>query len=168
MRHRPLVLASLLAAAAALLPACETTRLFPTDPESHEPDDEEWQATEPLAAPSFALLWQRARATLEVTGWDVDEDRTHFERRELTTKWVTSMGRNQYDGVRRRAVLRFDPVEGSRWIVRCAVLKQRNADIDDPMNPAQAQWEPMGCDVSRTGLLLFRIRAGLAPAEAAE
>jgi hypothetical protein len=79
----------------------------------------------------------------------------------MVTKWNTIMAMLRFDGVRRRAHLEFVPVADSRWIVRCAVIKQRNADIDDPTNPVMAQWEDAGPDPGRTGRLLYRIRGGL-------
>ena len=148
------------------LGGCETTVLFPANPENQTPSDGEWQETEPLAATSFDLLWQRTRATLEDLDYQIDDNRTHVDDRVIVTKWNTIMAMLRFDGVRRRAHVEFVPAEDGRWVIRCAVIKQRNADIDDPTNPVMAQWEDAGPDPGRTGRLLYRLRGGLMDAPA--
>lgn len=154
-----------LAAAAALVPlllaACETTTLFVGNPDNQTPEKLEWQSTEPLAAPSFELIWQRSRATLESMDYQIDDTRSRIDDRVMVTTWSMSLAPLRFEGTRRRAHLEFEQTDAKTWIVRCAVIRQRNADIDDPSNPAQANWEPAGPDPSRTGLLLYRVRAGL-------
>lgn len=142
---------------------CETTKLFQGDPDKYVPERGEWQETEPLAVPSLNVLWERVRAVLEYEGYGVDEELTRFDRRELVSTWVARLAPTRFEGVRRRAHVTLVPA-GDRWVVRAAIVRQRNTDIDEPSNPAQAQWESTSADASRTAVLVFKIRAGFDPA----
>ncbi|MCE9634433.1 MAG: hypothetical protein K8T90_01905 [Planctomycetes bacterium] len=138
---------------------CETTELFNGDPDAVTPPEAVWQETETFAVPSVDLLWERAIATMESDGYDVDTSRTKYADRKIVSNWVTHLGTARFQGIRRRAHITLVPT-GRQWAVRVAVIKQWNADIDDPMNPAEAQWEKTELDVSRTARLLYGIRAG--------
>ena len=161
MRKR--LLRTVLMASAALASAqCETTKLFEGDPDAKVPSSAEWQETEPLAAPSIEVLWERSRALLEYEGYALDEGKTQYARREMVSQWLTHLAPTRFEGIRRRAHVTFVP-SGSRWIVRAAVMRQRNTDIDNPSNPAQAQWERVDADTTRTALIVWKIRAGFDP-----
>lgn len=161
MHHRTRVLAAALLVLSPLLAGagCETTELFRGDPDAVVPPDEVWQETEPFTVPSADLLWERAIATIEGEGYTVDASRTRFDKREIVSNWVSLLGTTRFQGIRRRAHVTLVP-SGRQWVVRLAVIKQWNADIDDPMNPAEAQWEKTELDVTRTARLLYQIRAG--------
>lgn len=161
LRTSSAVLALVLGLSAFAAPGCDTTRLLQGDPETQTPDDEEWQETEPLSIPDFEMAWERTRATMEAMGYDVDGERTQYARQLMVSRWVTSLGRIRFEGIRRRAFVRFHPTDDGRWTVACAVTRQWNADMNDPMNPASAQWERTKTDTTRAALLLFRVRAGL-------
>lgn len=156
-------LAVLIVVLAGSAAGCETTKLFQGDPGSQVPERRDWQETEPLEVPSVDVLWERARAVLEYEGYALDEEATRYDRHEMVTQWVVRLAPGRLDGIRRRVHLAFVP-SGTRWVVRAAVLRQRNADIDDPTNPAQAQWERTDPDASRTGTLIWKIRAAFDPA----
>lgn len=149
-------------AALVLHPGCETTEIFQGNPDEATPSSGDLRATAPLAAESFDDVWDRTRATLEVMGFQIDDERTHYERRELVTRWMTHLSPFRFQGFRRRAHVAIEPAD-DRWIVKAAVLFQRNADIDNPASPAQVQWETQGIDSSRTALLLYRISSAFDP-----
>ena len=152
----------LLAALGIAVPGCESTKLFQGNPENALPEKEEWQQTEPLEVPSFAVLWEQARDVIEGQGYGLDETRTRFDRREMVSGWQTILAPTRFEGVRRRVHLTF-VAAGDRWIVRGAVVRQRNVDVDNPSNPAAAKWEGNGPDTTRTGLIIWKIRAGFDP-----
>jgi hypothetical protein len=159
---RALVLVLPALAALGLASGCETTEIFQGDPNEATPSAGDMQVTEPLAADSVEDVWDRAKATLDLMGFAIDEERTHYEDREIVTKWMTHLSPFRFEGYRRRAHVKIEP-SGQKWVVKSAVLLQRNADIDNPQSPAQAQWEKHGIDKSRSALLNHRIRTAFDP-----
>lgn len=155
LRTASLVLALSLAGLGAA--ACETTHLFPGDPEQQFPEDTEWLRGQPFSAPSFDVVWQRAQEVLAGEGYRPDEVLTSVSTGEIVTTWITRVAPTRYEGKRRRAHLRIEPVGETQWRVAVAVIRQRNADIDDPKNPLSAQWEADGIDTSRSELLLWKM-----------
>jgi hypothetical protein len=154
------LLAGLLAAG---LPACGDHVLLRSDPETQEPERDAWQATEPLEVPSLAILWDHALAALDELGYTTDDRATDFAKREIVTRWVTRLAPTRYEGKRHRAHVRLVEADGGRWIAQAAVLRQENADLRNPMNPVQAQWERQGSDPGRAGRILFQIRIAFDP-----
>ena len=154
---RALALLLGLAAAAFASAACETTHLFPGDPNMKFPEDEEWRRGQPFSAPSFGEVWQRAKDVLANEGYQVDEELTSAKQGEIVSLWVMRMAPTRYEGKRRRVHVRIEPVGETQWRAAVAVLRQRNADIDDPKNPLAAQWEADGIDQSRSDLVLWKV-----------
>ena len=150
-------------ALSASLAGCSTTGLFAGDPDAAIPAVGDWSATDPIPAPSADLVWDRLRLVLAGEGYRVDERKTHFDERKLVTEWSTYLAPNRFEGVRRRVHAEIVPGAGSTWVVRTAVLKQRNADIDNPSNPAMAKWESVSAEPNRSALLVWKVNSAFAP-----
>jgi len=148
--------------AAPLAGGCETSGIFAGNPENQTPGAGEWQATEPLEASSLEVVWDHVRTVALAEGYAQDDTRTQYDRREFVSRWITFLSSLRYEGQRRRLHVVIDEAGPGKWVVRACVIRQRNADIDQPDNPAKAEWEDAGVEPSRTGLVLWKIRAGFA------
>lgn len=133
--------------------------LFNADPDHRYPSSDEYVQSEPLDGTTVDHLWGRARIVLPNEGYVVEQDseRTSFGERRMASRWNTYLAPNARAGVRRRALVEFHPAGRDQWIVAVAVQKQINTDIDDPMNPGTADWEPDGVDRSRSDVLLWKL-----------
>jgi hypothetical protein len=167
MHIRPGLLSlALLLGTAAALPACETTGILQGDPDKAAPADEDWAATQPFKAPSKEILWDRVRTTLASEGYRADERMTRYDQGVIVTEWQALLAPNRFEGKRRRAHVEILPAGlENQWTIRVAVLKQRNADIDQPTNPLKAQWEPESVDANRTALLAWKFQRAFEPDE---
>lgn len=157
MRVTALILALSLGAA---LPACKAFPLIAGNPDEAAPEDRDWQETEPLPAPSYDALWERCRVTLQAMDYSIDDSRSKFAEKRLVTRWQLRLAPTRLAGSRRCVYVDFVPA-GDRWVVRAAVVRQKNADIRDPSNPVLAKWEDDGTDMGRTGLILYQLRAAV-------
>ncbi len=155
---RPALVLGLLLPALGLLPGCQSMPVWlQGDPEMVAPKDSDWRSTESFSAPSFDIVWERVRLILAGEGYRIDEGRTHVDERLIVTDWSVYLAPTRYEGVRRRAHAQIQGGAGGLWSVRLAVMKQRNTDIRQPMNPAAAKWENVGSEESRAALLLWKV-----------
>jgi len=154
---RASAVALLLVAAAFVTASCETSKLFAGDPEQQFPKDTQWMRGQPFTTPSFDVIWQRTGEVLAREGFRADEALTSVSHGEIVSLWITRMAPTRYQGKRRRAHVRIEPLEGAQWRAAVAVIRQQNADIDDPPNVVSAQWEADGIDEDRSKLLLWGI-----------
>lgn len=139
-------------------PGCQSLPVWlQGDPETVVPKDTDWRSTESFSAPSFDIVWERVRLILAGEGYRIDEGRTHADERRIVTDWSVYLAPTRYEGVRRRAHAEIQGGAGGLWSVRVAVMKQRNTDIRQPMNPATAKWENVGSEDSRAALLVWKV-----------
>lgn len=163
---RTALVVALLLPAAAFAPGCQSLPVWlQGDPEMVAPKDSDWRSTESFAAPSFDIVWERVRLVLAGEGYRIDEQRTHVDERKMVTDWSVYLAPTRYEGVRRRTHAEVQGGPGGLWSVRVAVMKQRNTDIRQPMNPAAAKWENVGSEESRAALLVWKIGNSFRDAE---
>jgi hypothetical protein len=142
---------------AAGAPGCKTPVWLQGDPETVSPAEADWRTTDPFSAPSFGVVWDRVRLVLAGEGYRIDEARTRADERLLVTTWSTYLAPTRYEGVRRRAHAEIVEGGAGSWSVRIAVMKQRNTDIRQPMNPSVAKWENVGAEETRAALMVWKI-----------
>ena len=75
----------------------------------------------------------------------------------MISRWRTMLAPAAREGRRRRAVVRFEPAGPGRWVVAVAMQQQMNSEIEEPLNPAAADWERDGVDASRGSVLLYQL-----------
>ncbi len=162
--RRPAAAALLLVAGAALS-ACEGSSFFYAGADNETVGDPDYAVGKPVAGADIDALWDRAQQVLATQGYAVDGTRTRFADRVIVTRWNTLLSPVRFEGVRTRAWVRFGQAPEGGWIVRVAVQKQRNADIDQPSNELVAKWEAQPADSARAGVLLWQIESGFETGE---
>ncbi len=145
MKPLPLLLAALLLAA----PGCMTDS--PDDygfsaPEM--PSPESFVESGTFVCRDFDLLWEVAKVQVCKGEYRIDDDATSLKRRRVVTNWKLDLGYVKNSGKRRRRFVEFREAEGIKegWKVAVATVVQRNADMDDPLNPSRADWRKEGSD----------------------
>jgi hypothetical protein len=161
--------AALLAALAVplLLTSCEgmNNPLGP-DPDKLMPGDSDFVRSKPLHVPEFDFLWERSKFMLQTDGYGIDGSRTSRDEKEIVSQWKTILQPARYQGKRRRVVMRFEPAAGddskdaARWIAECAVVVQRNEDIQNPMEIARAVWKEDAPDLRRAEVFVYKLETG--------
>jgi hypothetical protein len=151
-------------ALAAPLPGCiEPTQLglLRGDPDAREVGAGDWvESGSPLTGVAYEALWDRAKSVIGAEGLAVDDSRTDYATQLIVTRWDTLLAPNRFEGYRHRVWIRFTQPAPEQWSVGVAVQKQNNADMDAPTNPANARWEDKPADVTRAGVLLWKIESG--------
>ncbi len=127
------------------------------------PADEEYLSSEPVTVAEFDDIWERAKIVLRGEGYALDDQMTARRKREIATRWRVSLAPSRFEGKRRRAFVRLVDLDDDRWLIRVAVQQQRNADLDAPLNPINADWEAEEVDAGRAEVLLFKIEHAFRP-----
>jgi hypothetical protein len=152
---------ALIALAATGCPGCDTTRIFRGDPDDMTSKASEYRdSSTPLKGTDLDTLWEAADNVLRMQGYAIDTHRTKYENREMYTHWETRLAPNRFQGWRRRAIVKFYDEKEDGWRVAVVVQVQRNDDIENPSNPAQARWKDMPADSDKAGIILYRIESG--------
>ncbi len=154
VRLLALVLALVLPAA---LGGCN--RLMSTE-EDFLPDKDHYTHGQELYVPEFQVLWERAKLAVDNGGYSLNDDLTQFTRREIVSRWNTSLQPQRYEGRRRRVVVHFREVKLENWVVSIAVQSQTNTDINDPLNILEADWRDDPPDRDLAEILLLKIELG--------
>jgi hypothetical protein len=146
---------TLLSALLLVLGACSSTA---DDPE-HEGT---WKEVE-VSAPSDRVLWQITLLSLQnldfPLGANMDPTAGVVE-----TLWKTDLQPFRGEGMRVRALLRFQPLEPGRWKVRARVRREQNMALAAPLDPQRAEWKEAPDDVVLAATLLQHIQSRLKPA----
>lgn len=148
---------SRIAGAATIVAGCLLTAGCKTD--NAPPDDDDYRLGESIFVPEFDTLWERAKVTVMTEGWAVDEEETRFSERLIASNWAVRLAPARFEGNRTRAWVAFEEEDPTHWRVRVAVQRQRNKDIEDPLNLMTAQWEDQPMDEDRAMVLLWKIEA---------
>jgi hypothetical protein len=106
------------------------------------------------------VLWPILIQEVERAGFIIDRDRTSRLTGEFETRWKMELAPYRYEGRRKKVlgVAREMPVGSKTFTVRLTTWTQRNADIEDPMDPSRAIWQDLEPDQAITDELLYRIR----------
>jgi len=164
-----LISVALVALCSAGCPGCDTTRIF-----RGNPDDATSKASEyigsatPLKGTDLESLWEASETVLRMEGYIIDTERSSYEKREMLTHWDTFLAPVRFEGKRHRAIVKFAEAPEGGWIVSCVVQLQRNVDIDNPSNAAQANWEDMAAPETRSRVILYRIESGFRPEDGSD
>jgi hypothetical protein len=142
-----------LALALLALAACEM-------PRGTRPTEGQMSGIVGLEAVDMQILWPLLMEEIDRTGFQLDRDKTHRETGEFETRWRMELAPFRYDGRRKKivGVAREMPEGSGEFTVRLQVWTQRNADIEDPMDPSKAIWQDVEPDTATTDDLLYRIR----------
>ena len=113
-----------------------------------------------LEALDIQILWPVLIEEVERTGFQIDRDKTNRATGEFETRWRMELAPFRYEGRRKKivGVAREMPEGSGEFAVRVQVWTQRNADIENPMDPSLAIWQDTEPDTSTTDDLLYRIR----------
>ncbi|MEN8151393.1 MAG: hypothetical protein ABFS86_16370 [Planctomycetota bacterium] len=138
-----------------LLPACEL-------PSGTRPEEADMFALSGLEAIDMEVLWPVLIQELEKTetGYIIDRDKTSRVTGEFETRWKMELAPYRYEGRRRKilGVAREMPEGSKQFTVRLTIWQQRNADIEDPMDPSRAIWQDVDPDKATVDLLFYRIK----------
>jgi len=141
--------------------ACDTTRIFRGNPDDATSKQSEYVGSAtPLKGTDLESLWEASETVLRMRGYLVDTGRTSYEKREMLTHWDTTLAPVRFEGKRHRAIVKFTEAPEGGWIVAVVVQLQRNVDIDNPSNAAQANWEDMAAPETRSRAILYSIESG--------
>jgi hypothetical protein len=146
---------SLLLAAALGLPGCMSDS--PDDyglRASEMPSPKGWVTGEPFLCHDFDVLWETAKIQAVKGGYRIDDDATSQSMKRVVTSWKVDLSIRRNDGRRTRRFLELQAVEGEKntWRARVCTVLQKNVDLDDPLNPANAEWrngDPDGLDAEQ-------------------
>jgi hypothetical protein len=159
MRNGPRLLPAALLVLA--LGACDTTRIFRGNPDDASSKESEYVTSPtPLKDTDLESLWDASDNVLRMEGWSIDSERTAYESHEMVTHWESHLAPNRFEGKRKRAVVKFAKAPEGGWNVSVVVQTQRNIDIDNPSNPANANWEDQPADERKAGAILYKIEMG--------
>jgi hypothetical protein len=155
-------LAALLAALALAAPGC-----LSDSPDDYGlragdmPSPEGWVAGEPFLCHDFDVLWETAKIQAVRGGYRIDDDATTQSLRRVVTAWKTDLSIRRSDGRRTRRFIELRPEEGQKnaWRARVATVVQRNVDLDDPLNPANAEWRSADPDADDAERVLWLLEA---------
>jgi hypothetical protein len=125
------------------------------------PEEEEWSSSGEFRCEDFPVLWEVSKAQAAKNGFRIDDDATTFKERRIVTAWRVDMAVMKNDGKRRRRYVEFDEVKEKKntWKVRVATVRQRNVDIDDPLNPINAEWKTDEADADDSDRVAYMIEA---------
>ncbi len=96
------------------------------------------------------LIYEQCIMVLEEHDYQIDRDKSIRGSGKLLTLWNEELAPFRFQGQRRRVHLTIERVpapEGTKvnrepYRIGVNVEVQRNENIDDPMNPGLAEWEP--------------------------
>ena len=113
------------------------------------------------------LIYEHCILVMEEQGFEIDRDRSIRGAGTIVTRWNVQLAPFRYQGIRRRAHLLVerapalrgaDPKREQPYRVGVRVEIERNKTIQDPMNPALAEWEPGEHDSTHEERMLFWLR----------
>ncbi len=148
----------------ALLAGCMTDSPDEYTPNARDmptPGKADWSVSEAFRCDDFPVLWEVAKGQASKNRFRVDDDATTYKDRRIVTAWRIEMGVMKNSGKRWRRFVEFDEQKGTKsmWKVRVATVQQRNVDIDDPLNPMNAEWKKDGADMDDSDRVAFMIAA---------
>jgi len=154
--------ALLLAAALAALPGCMSDS--PDDyglRASDMPAPKGWVTGEPFLCHDFDVLWESAKIQVVKGGYRIDDDATSQSLKRIVTTWKVDLSIRRNDGRRTRRFLELKPEEKEKnaWRARVATVVQKNVDLDEPLNPANAEWRSSDPDGDDAGRVLWMLEA---------
>jgi hypothetical protein len=118
-----------------------------------------WEIAE-VAAPSENVLWAVAGQEIQRLGFPVGSDADPATL-VMRSGWRTELAPFKGDGYRELAEVRFTRVAPQRYRLEARVVRERNMDLENPIDPRSAEWEEAPDDVERARVLVQRIRARL-------
>ncbi|MCK6480543.1 MAG: hypothetical protein HUU06_13655 [Planctomycetaceae bacterium] len=151
-----LLLASLLPAVPGCMSDSPDDYTFPA---SEMPEPEGFVESGTFVCRDFAVLWETAKIQATKNGYYVDDDATSFKGRRVVTTWKLDLATLKNSGKRRRRFVEFREAPGVKdgWKVAVSTVVQRNADMDDPLNPARANWRSDEPDLNDAEKVAFLI-----------
>lgn len=76
------------------------------------------------------------------------------QRNNVISGWDMRLHPFSNQGRRWQGVFKLLPQEDGSFRVRARVVTERNIEVNDTLNPAAAEWEPIADDASRARILL--------------
>jgi len=138
---------------ALLLSACEL-------PSEERPEEKDMFAIHGLKVGGQEVLWEVVILEVQRSGFRIDQNATNKATGEVETRWRLELAPFRYEGHRRKilGVIREQPEGSGKYSVLLTVWMQRNADIENPMDPSQAIWQDTEPDKATVDDLLYRIK----------
>jgi hypothetical protein len=152
------LLASVLAlgVASVAAPACQSV-FGKSAPDAPSPDG--WVDSEPFKCLDEELLWELAKGAVARNGYRIDDDLTTWKGRRIVTAWYLDLSHRFDRGTRRRRFLEIvaDKKKPGWYTARAAIVVQTNAEIADPLNPAEAKWRDAEPDTEEAERIAFTL-----------
>lgn len=132
-------------------------------PDGGRPSEEQMIASRPLDVPGREIIWIWLNQELESAGFRLDSLHSNAAAGEFETQWDALPSPQRYNGIRRKIVgVIVEPVERpGTFVLKLAVWRQRNTDINNPMETSQADWEDEEPDAGMAELIIYRIESRL-------
>jgi hypothetical protein len=99
----------------------------------------------PVRGLEFDDVWDACVETARTEFW-LDPAQTDAEGRQLTTRWRNDLAPFKQGRRRRAEFLIEDLPEGGGHLVKYCVVRQRNAEMSRPLEPAEEDWKGDGQD----------------------
>jgi len=128
-------------------------------PAKDNPSPEGWVSSGSFIAPDFDVLWETAKNQACRGKYRIDDDATSYKSKHIITTWKLDLSTSRNDGKRRRRYVDFIPQKDVKngWKVRVSTVRQRNVDLDQPLNPGNAEWRPDEPDVEDAEMVAWNI-----------
>jgi hypothetical protein len=123
------------------------------------PDEEQMLATKPMKVPGAEVIWEWVRSELERSDFRLDSERSNLAEGTFESHWVVLPSPQRFEGIRRKAIGKIVENESvpGEFTVLLTVWVQQNADIENPLEPAQGIWEEHEPDSGLAEYLIYRI-----------
>jgi hypothetical protein len=113
-----------------------------------------------VAAPSDAILKQVTLLALDKAGFPPGAERERSDLK-VTSGWNMSLAPFKGEGFRERAVVSYERLAGGRYGVEVRVSRERNDELERPLDPALAKWRSEPDNEERARIVLQHIRSML-------
>lgn len=136
-----------------LLTSCELTQ-------SVRPSEGDMLSVDGIKALDIRVIWEIVKMEVERSGFQLDRDATNMNTGAFETRWRNELAPFRYQGRRKKMIgfVREVPEGSKTFSVRATTWTQKNADIEDPMDPTKATWQDVEPDNGITQDLLRRLR----------
>jgi hypothetical protein len=134
-------------------------------PKESRPEKEQMTASKNLDAIDLNVLWEIVTIEVNRSGFDIDQLKSSSASGQFESHWVNELAPFRYEGRRKKIVGMIEESPGRPGSYRVLLITwvQRNADLEDPLNPAKAIWQNADPDNGNTGQILYRIERHFIP-----
>ena len=128
-------------------------------PKGTPPEKSDMAASRELDALGREILWEVIKVEVSRFGFDIDAEVSSEAAGTFETHWINELQPFRYEGRRKKlkGVFEESPDRPGKFRVLLVTWMQRNADMEEPLNPAKAIWQNVDPDMGTTGRILKAI-----------